>query len=77
MGLCRGFGPRTGGGMKTHRPWQPHMDSSPLFNTYSVAGTSTTLHDFDLTEEQVDETQMPVESPTEETGDPSPPTKRD
>jgi hypothetical protein len=64
--------------MKMHRPWQPHMGSSPLFNPYSPAGRSTTLDHFDLLEEPVDEMPMPVESaPPEEAGDPQAPTKRE
>jgi hypothetical protein len=63
--------------MRTHRPWQPHMRSSPLFNPYSPVGTSTTLDHFDLIEEQVDETEMPVEPPPEEASDPPTLMKRD
>jgi len=58
--------------MKTHRPWQPHMGSSPLFNPYSPAGTSTTLDHFDLVEEAGDDTEAPAEGSPEGTGEPPP-----
>jgi hypothetical protein len=39
--------------MKTHRPWQPHMSSTPLFNPYaSPTGRGTTLDRFGLVEEE-------------------------
>ena len=63
--------------MKTHRPWQPHMGSSPLFNPYSPAGTSTTLDHFDLIEEPVDETEATAGGGPEQTGEPPPLAKRD
>jgi hypothetical protein len=44
--------------MKTHRPWQPHMSSSPLFNPYHPAYRATTLDHFDLIEEEKDETEV-------------------
>ncbi len=49
--------------MKPHRPWQPHMGNSPLFNPYTPAGTSTTIDHYDLSEE---ETEPPAEAPPEE-----------
>jgi hypothetical protein len=65
--------------MKTHRPWQPHMGNSPLFNPYTPAGQSTTLDHFDLVEEeQVDETEAASgEEPRDQAVDPPPVTKRD
>lgn len=36
--------------MKTHRPWQPHMSNTPLFNPYTPAGHATTLDHFDPTD---------------------------
>ena len=56
--------------MKTHRPWQPHMGSSPLFNPYTPAGSGTTLDHFDLIEEEVDETAADVE-PRDDAQDPA------
>ena len=43
--------------MKTHRPWQPHMGNSPLFNPYTPAGQSTTIDHYDFTEEVEQEDQ--------------------
>jgi hypothetical protein len=57
--------------MKTHRPWQPHMGSSPLFNPYTPAGRATTLDHFDLIEEEVDETEVPPGGAQDETQDPA------
>lgn len=56
--------------MKTHRPWQPYMGSSPLFNPYTPAGRATTLDHFDLTEEKVDETEASAAEPKDEAEDP-------
>jgi hypothetical protein len=56
--------------MKTHRPWQPHMGSSPLFNPYTPAGRATTLDHFDLIEEEVDETETRAAEPQDEAQDP-------
>jgi hypothetical protein len=53
------------------------MRTSPLFNPYSPAGMATTLDHFDLIEEQVDETEMPVEPPLDEVVDPPPLMKGD
>jgi hypothetical protein len=58
--------------MKTHRPWQPHMSSTPLFNPYTPAGRATTLDHFDLVEEEAD-AETSDEPPEEQAGD-SPPT---
>lgn len=56
--------------MKTHRPWQPHMRNSPLFNPFVPASNATTLDHFDLLEdEEVDETQDPA---AESRDDPKP-----
>jgi hypothetical protein len=65
--------------MKTHRPWQPHMGNSPLFNPYTPAGHATTLDHFDLIEEQVDETEAEAsgEERRDEAMDPPPVMKRD
>ena len=57
--------------MKTHRPWQPHMGNSPLFNPYTPAGAATTLDHFDLIEEVVDETEAPAAQLQDETQDPA------
>jgi hypothetical protein len=57
--------------MKTHRPWQPHMGSSPLFNPYTPAGRATTLDHFDLIEEEVDETEAPPGEAQDEAQDPA------
>ena len=39
--------------MKPHRPWQPHMSGTPLFNPYAPATDRTVTFDhFDLAEEQ-------------------------
>ena len=64
--------------MKTHRPWQPHMSNSPLFNPYTPAGHATTLDHFDLVEEeaQADE-QAPGEGSQDAASDPPPLRKRD
>ena len=46
--------------MKTHRPWQPHMSNTPLFNPYTPASGNTTLDHYDLIEEeQEDEIEAP------------------
>ena len=57
--------------MKTHRPWQPHMGSSPLFNPYTPAGRATTLDHFDLIEEEVDETEANAAESKDEAQDPA------
>jgi hypothetical protein len=62
--------------MKTHRPWQPHMGNTPLFNPYTpVTGRATTLDHFDLIEEE-DETEVPGEE-SDRAGDPPSMQKRD
>lgn len=63
--------------MKPHRPWQPHMGNSPLFNPYTPAGHSTTLDHFDLIEEQENETESPGEEIKDEATDPPPEVKHD
>jgi hypothetical protein len=55
--------------MRTHRPWQPHMGSSPLFNPYTPAGRATTLDHFDLIEEVVDDTELSEAEPKDEAQD--------
>jgi hypothetical protein len=62
--------------MKTHRPWQPHMSNTPLFNPYTPAGHTTTLDHFDLVEEE-EEAQTPDEQSADEASDPPPVMKRD
>jgi hypothetical protein len=63
--------------MKPHRPWQPHMGSSPLFNPYSPAGRGTTLDHLDLVEDdQAVETDSSQTEP-EQDADPTPPVKPD
>jgi hypothetical protein len=57
--------------MRTHRPWQPHMGSSPLFNPYSPVGRATTLDHFDLIEEVVDETEATPTELKDEAQDPA------
>jgi hypothetical protein len=56
--------------MKTHRPWQPHMSNSPLFNPFSPAGRATTLDHFDLIEEEMDETESSAAESKDEPEDP-------
>jgi hypothetical protein len=52
--------------MKTHRPWQPHMSNTPLFNPYTPAGHATTLDHFDMVEEEApDEGETGPETPDE------------
>ena len=65
--------------MKTHRPWQPHMGSSPLFNPYNPAGHATTLDHFALVEEQEqgDETEISAEAPPDGSGETPEQVKRD
>jgi hypothetical protein len=63
--------------MKPHRPWQPHMGSSPLFNPYTPPGRNTTLDHYDLTEEEQEDQNETDEAPPEEPGDTLPEMKRD
>lgn len=56
--------------MKTHRPWQPHMGSSPLFNPYTPVGRATTLDHFDLIEEEVDQAEASAAEPKDELENP-------
>ncbi len=63
--------------MKTHRPWQPHMGNSPLFNPYAPAGTAPTLDHFDIAEEEVEETGSSAEASQEDAADPAAPVKGD
>ncbi len=57
--------------MKTHRPWQPHMGSSPLFNPYTPAGKATSLDHFDFIEEEVDETEISAAESQDEPENPA------
>ena len=59
--------------MKTHRPWQPHMNDSPLFNPFSPAARSTTLDHFDLIEEEMDETEASAADSRDEPENPHAP----
>jgi hypothetical protein len=64
--------------MKTHRPWQPHMGNTPLFNPYTPAGHATTLDHFDLIEEEEEiEGSEGSGEGSDEAGDPPSKTKRD
>jgi hypothetical protein len=48
--------------MKTHRPWQPHMGSAPLFNPYvPPTGRDMMLDHVDLAEEQESEAEPSAE----------------
>ena len=63
--------------MKTHRPWQPHMSTSPLFNPFTPS-SHTTLERYDLIEEEAEENTTPTEEVSaDETSDPPPIMKRD
>ena len=57
--------------MKTHRPWQPHASSNPLFNPYQATYGATTLDHFDLIEEDRDETEMSEDESLDEAKDES------
>lgn len=61
--------------MKTHRPWQPHMITSPLFFTPS---SHTTLDHYDMVEEdEMDESTAPEDLLADQASDPPPLMKRD
>lgn len=61
--------------MKTHRPWQPHLSSSALFNPF-IPSTHTTLDRYGLIEEE--ETDEPEDDlSTDQASDPPPLMKRD
>ena len=63
--------------MKTHRPWQPHLSSSPLFNPFTPSNT-TTLDHYDLVEEEeTDESTSPEDLSADQSSDPPPLMKRD
>lgn len=63
--------------MRTHRPWQPYMSNTPLFNPYTpVTGRATILDHFDLIEEE-DESEIPPGEESEQLSDPRPLMKRD
>jgi hypothetical protein len=41
--------------MKTHRPWQPHMSNTPLFNPYTPAtGQPLTFDPVEILDEEAD-----------------------
>jgi hypothetical protein len=63
--------------MKTHRPWQPHMSDSPLFNPFSPAGRATILDHFDLIEEEMDEIEASAAESKDEPENPAAPWNRD
>lgn len=56
--------------MRTHRPWQPHMGNTPLFNPYTPAGQSTTLDHFDLIEEEGENDETEAEEKQDQMSDP-------
>lgn len=57
--------------MKTHRPWQPHMGSSPLFNPFAPSTDRDAMLDqFDIAEEEEEES---TDQPAAEQAD-QPPT---
>lgn len=63
--------------MKTHRPWQPHMSSTPLFNPYaSTTGRGTSLDRFDLAEEEQEAESSGEQSP-DQVDDQPPAAERD
>ena len=63
--------------MKTHRPWQPHSSTSPLFNPFTPSN-QTTLDHYDLVEEEeTDETAPPEDLSADQATDPPPLMKRD
>jgi hypothetical protein len=64
--------------MKTHRPWQPHMSSAPLFNPF-VPSTSRDLA-FDhlsVDEEQKDESESSTGQLADQVSDPVTVAKKD
>ena len=63
--------------MKTHRPWQPHMNNTPLFNPYSPAGHSTTLDHFDMREEEEENEDEAEQISQDDVGDPPSVIRRD
>jgi hypothetical protein len=68
--------------MKTHRPWQPHLSTSPLFNPFTPSSHSTMLDHYDLVEEdeqaeEEQETGKPDALSLDEASDPPPGMKRD
>jgi hypothetical protein len=63
--------------MKTHRPWQPHMRNSPLFNPFAPTGGATTLDHFDLIEDEADETEDSAAESRDAAENPAAPRNRD
>jgi hypothetical protein len=64
--------------MKTHRPWQPHMSSTPLFNPYvPTTGHSTTLDHFDLVEEEGEDEAEASSKESDQAGDSPSMSRRD
>jgi hypothetical protein len=63
--------------MNKHRPWQPHMSGTPLFNPYTpVTGRDTTLDHLDIVEDEPEDAA--AEGPSADTAsDPPPVMKRD
>ena len=64
--------------MKTHRPWQPHLGASPLFNPFTPS-SYTTLDHYDMVEEEeeLDESTAPEDLLADQASDPPPLMKRD
>jgi hypothetical protein len=62
--------------MKTHRPWQPHMSTPPLFNPFTPSN-QTTLDHYDLVEEEEPEETAPEDLAADQANDPPPLMKRD
>jgi hypothetical protein len=59
--------------MKMHRPWQPHMSSTPLFNPYSPpTARDATLDHFDLAEEGEQEAEASGEQSVDQADDQPP-----
>jgi hypothetical protein len=63
--------------MKTHRPWQPRMSNTPLFNPFSpVTGHGTTLDHLDIVEDEPEDETL-EEPSTDEASDRPAVMKRD
>jgi hypothetical protein len=63
--------------MRTHRPWQPHMSTSPLFNPFTPS-IHTTLDHYDMVEEEeTEELAASEELAMDQASDPPPLMRRD
>ena len=60
--------------MKTHRHWQPHLSTPPLFNPFSGL---TTLDHYDMVEEEEMDEISDEEQLADQASDPPPLMKRD